>query len=1048
MPDEAAQRKENLYLKKIRQRIDEIGTHIWTDHVEVGNVAACETLEHLSPAQARRLKYKAVEDGFKWGSPWGTAWFRLHIRVPAAFKGRTVGLLFEPEGEGLIFRKGRPVQGLAWTRDACILFDRARGGEREDIYVESGATTTFGAFAKRTMHAPRLAVLNSEVWRAYWDLACLADMVRTDTVRIGWSGSHIGAALEPDDTRRARILYGLNKAVDLFDYHDTSGTALKASARRVRESLKPLYACKANASAQTIACMGHAHIDVAWLWPLAETVRKCGRTFANVLGLMERYPDFKFCQSQPHLYEFTRDRYPSLYRDIKEKVKEGRWVPTGCTWVEMDCNLTGGESIVRQILFGTRFFKSEFNHDPQCLWIPDVFGYSAALPQILRRSGIRYFLTQKISWSQFTTFPYHSFHWEGIDGSRVLTHFVPADDYNSRLEAVQMISAARAYREKDRSPIQAVPYGWGDGGGGPTCEHLERLQRYRDLEGMPKLTPMSPGDFFKRLEKESANLPSWVGELYLEFHRGTYTTQAWNKKCNRRAELLLRDVEWLSVLSRAHGGRYEQETLNEAWKLVLLNQFHDIIPGSSIGLVYEDSARDYCEVFRLVGGVGDRALRKLLADIDTRGEGTPMAAFNSLSWERRDVVTADVHCTEKSEQYVAVGSDGTVCPVQSGYDGRLRFQAVLPSMGFGVFHLRPGKTDAADVRARRQGMENDRLRVSFDDHGRLVSVYDKTAEREAIPRGAVGNQFILFEDKTPNMDAWDIDVFYNDKPLEKDGRLLSIKVVEQGPVRAVVRIRRAISNSVITQDVVLTAGSSRLDFVTRVEWGDESHVMLKVAFPVAVLSSRARYEIQYGNVQRPTHWNTARDLGRFEVAGQKWADLSEGDYGVALLNDCKYGHDTQGNVMRLTLLRATKSPDDKADINRTHHFTYSLLPHQGDYTNGVVRRAYELNVPVTAVTADPAPGSVAGRISIFQISGDNVIIDAVKKSEDDDGIIVRLYEAHGTRGSRTFKTVLPVRRVMETDLLEREEKRLPARGGALRLNFGPFEIKTLKLVTK
>ncbi|MFP4057791.1 MAG: alpha-mannosidase [Candidatus Brocadiia bacterium] len=1017
MADQGMKNLERLYATKVHQRIREIQRYIWTDHVPVDDVALAETPDHLSPGQAARLDFRKVAEGHRWGRPWGTGWFRLRIRVPRAFAGETVALLFAPGGECLVFRDGQPVQALDRNRSDVVLFEKARGGERLTLYVEAGANETFGGFAPRTMGQPRLAVFDPELWEAGHDLAALAGLMD---------------ALPEDDTRRARLLFGLNKAVDRFDYLDRSREGLRRSARRVRRALQPLLAQGANASAQTIACMGHAHIDVAWLWPLAETVRKCGRTFSTAVAYMDRYPEYVFCQSQPQLYEFTRDRYPALYERIRAKVRRGQWVPTGCMWVEADCNVPSGESLVRQVLFGTRFFRQEFGHEACCLWLPDVFGYSAALPQILRRSGIPYFLTQKISWSQFTTFPHHTFWWEGIDGSRVLAHFPPANDYNSQLLAGQMRAAAARYREKDRSPIQAVPYGFGDGGGGPTRDHLERLRRYGDLEGMPSLRPMTPRQFFQTLEKDSEALRTWVGELYLQLHRATLTTQAANKQLNRRCELALRDAEMLAALGLADGQPYPHEKLHQAWKTVLLNQFHDIIPGSSIALVYQDSARDYARVLDSVGEVRDAAFDRYAEAVDTRGEGTPVLAFNSLSWERRDLVAVRVKGLRRDASTVAVGPDGTESPVQLCGDGLARFVATTPSVGHAVFHIRRGRGEAPEVEATERGMENDVVRLRFDQRGRIRSLVDKRSRREVVARGAAANQFLLFEDKPAAWDAWDVDIFYNEKLLEADGRLLGIEVKETGPVGSVVRVRRAISRSVVSQDVILVAGSPRVDFLTTIHWGEEENVLLKVAFPVAVRAAEARYEIQFGSVARPTHWNTPQDFARFEVCGHKWADLSEGDYGVALLNDAKYGHDIRGNVIRLSLLRAPKSPDPTADVGKTHRFTYALLPHAGDHTNGVVRAGYQLNVPVLAQAVEPS-GGAAPQASWMSVSGENVVIDTVKRAEDGEGLIVRLYEAHGCRGRRTFRTALPLREVVETDLMEREERRLSARGGRVRL---------------
>lgn len=1047
MAKDSMERLENIYLKKILRRTEEIGSYIWTEHRPIEEVGLAETQEHLKLRQAEALRYRPARPGQGWGKPWSTAWFRLTIRVPQEFKGRAVGLLFEPGGESLVFLNGRPLQSLGHMRKDCLLLERARGGERLTVYVESGANNVFGRFLQPIYARPLLAVFGAEVWTAYWDLKALADMVDTRLVNTCWVDSAAtGHALDRDDTRRARLLFGLNKAVDLFDYRHTDAASLAASARRVSSALRPLYQARANASAQTIACLGHAHIDVAWLWPLAETVRKCGRTFSNVVGLMEKYPEFIFCQSQPHLYQFTRDRYPSIYREIKRRVRRGQWVPTGCTWVEMDCNVTSGESLVRQVLFGTRFFRQEFGLEPDCLWLPDVFGYSAALPQILRRSGVRRFLTQKISWNDTTAFPHHSFYWEGIDGSRVLSHFLPGNDYNSLLEAPHMISAARNYRQKDRSPIQAILYGWGDGGGGPTAAHLERRRRYHDLEGMPKLRPMTPNEFFDRLEKQSADLPLWVGELYLECHRGTYTTRARNKRQNRKAELLLHDTEWLMSLDAAFGGSYDHRRLAEVWKLILLNQFHDIIPGSSIDEVYRDSDRDYAQVFATAEDLKSRALGRLASRVDTRGQGRPVVVFNSLSWPRTDCATIEAGTAKDAGPLVARSADGASLPVQVGCDGQARFIVPTPSLGYCVFHLTQGRTDAPAVKATPRLLENDHVRARFDARGRLVSLVHKALGREAIAPRSPANQFMLFEDKTVACGpAWDIDIYYNDKPVEIDGRLLSAEVVEQGPVRSVVRFRRAISKSTLTQDVILHAHSPRLDFQTRVDWGDEKDVMLKVAFPAAVRTDQARYEIQFGNLPRPTHRNSPQDMARFEVPAHRWMDLSEGDFGLALLNDCKYGHDTLGNVMRLTLLRASRSPGATADVLQTHEFTYSLLPHAGDYTRGVVRAGYELNVPTTAVPARASAGSIGSEASFFEVSGQNVILETVKQAEDGQGIIVRLYEAHGCRGRRTLRTSLPVAAAVETDLMEREERKLPVRGGRLSLDFLPFQIRTVKL---
>ena len=1049
MATEGMSKLEKQYINKIRERSKEIGSLIYAENVDIKDVAAFETPERLPFAEAIKNDFKPVKGGHRWGKPWQTSWFRLRFEIPQNFKGEQISLLFDCEGESIIFNNdGTVLQGLDTNRKEHVLVDKAKGGEKFELYVETGANCPFGGFVKRIMHQPQLAITVREVWECYYDIECLYEIIQDKNTVTGWAS--IGAyGLPEDSTRRAQIVFNAAKAVDLFDYTDLSVAGLRKSAKRVRKALKPLYDKPANASEQTIACMGHAHIDVAWLWPLAETRRKCGRSFSNVLEILDRYPEFVFCQSQPQLYEYTKENYPDIYERIKQKVKTGQWVPTGCAWVEMDCNITGGESLVRQILFGTRFFREEFNHETACLWLPDVFGYAASLPQILKRSGIDNFLTQKISWNQFTTFPHHSFYWEGIDGSEVLSHFLPANDYNTDLHGARMIHAARKYKQKDRSSIHGALFGFGDGGGGPTKQMAERIRRFSDLEGVPKHEPMSPAKFFERLENESTDLPKWVGELYLELHRGTLTSQAYNKKFNRQSELTLRNAEMIEALNMTAGGQYRQQELNDAWKLVLLNQFHDIIPGSSIDLVYQDSDNDYAEVLKTANEVTNTALETYAESVDTTGEGKPVVVYNSLSWDRTDVASAKVKGLRKDRQYVAVECDGYQVPAQVGFDGNIRFAATIPSTGHAVNHILPASDDAPKakpVKATAKLLENELVKIKFDAKGRITSFYDKEADREVIAPGQVANQFIGFEDKPACWEAWDIDIYYNEKILHQDGKLISAEVIEQGPVRSVIRFIREFSKSTITQDVILAADTKRLDFDTKVEWGDESKILLKVAFPVDVHADKARFEIQYGNVERPTHWNMPQDFARFEVAAQKWCDLSEYGYGVALLNDCKYGHDIKGNIMRISLLRATKHPDKTADVNKTHTFKYSMLPHLGDYTNGVVQEAYEMNVLNLAVETEASQGDRPCYESAFMLDDDSVIIESIKKAEDDNSVIVRLYEAYNSRGVVNLETSLPVKKVIETNLMEVEEQELPVEEGTIELEFTPFQIRTLKFV--
>jgi alpha-mannosidase len=622
------------------------------------------------------------------------------------------------------------------------------------------------------------------------------------------------------------------------------------------------------------------------------------------------------------------------------------------------------------------------------------------------------------------------------------------NNYGTDLTAKNLVSAARRYREKDRSTIQAVLFGYGDGGGGPNAGMLERLRRYRNLEGVPKLIPMSPHDFFRQLEQESHNFPVWVGELYLEFHRGTYTTQALNKRFNRKAEITLHNLELLSAIAQIMGEKMDiSSELNSVWKLVLLNQFHDILPGSSIDEVYRDSHAQYQQVFKITERLLNSTIRRLCSRINTSGDGIPVAVFNTLSWDRNSCVTVQLPKNVRNKKLIAVAPDKTAVPVQRGYDGFYRFIAGIPSAGYKVFHIKTGEVSSIPITADSRKMENEHVLVNFDAAGRIKQIYDKTSDREIIPQNAIANQFLLYEDKTVTRgEAWDIDLFYMDKLLEADGKLLSFRVVEAGPVRGVVQIKRTISKSTIIQNIILYKNIKRIDFETEIHWGPEKDVLLKVAFPLNIRSNTARYEIQFGNVERPTHQNTLRDLAMFEVPAHKWADLSEPDYGVALLNDCKYGYDIRRNVIRLTLLRAPRYPAKTADVNRIHKVTYSIFPHKGNFTNGVVRMAYDLNIPLIAhIPTRTQKGLMSSSESWFSLSSEHVIIETIKKAENDDSIIVRLYEAHGCHATCTLKTSLPIKHAIETNLLEQEERKIPVRERKITLEFSPFQIRTLKL---
>jgi len=998
--------------------------------------------EPVMPEKAFKAKYAPFAVGEAWGAHWDTTWFRFRGTVPVEWKGREViGLIVltneKREGfvaEGMIYQNGKPVRAINSHRANVDIAAKARGGERFEFYVEAasnGGTDWIGRTESLNLPdyhgAPRykleqaaLTCVNREAMAFYFDFKVCAEAMD---------------ALPEDSQRRAELRYELNEAVNLFDPADP------ATIKAARDTLKEALGRKNGATAHTMSAVGHAHIDTAWLWPLRETIRKCARTFATALDYMDHYPNYVFVCSQAQQYAWMKAYYPTIWERIKKAVKRGQWEPVGSMWIETDCNLASGESLVRQILHGKNFFKDEFGYETRDVWIPDVFGYAASLPQIMKKAGVDYFLTQKISWNQFNKFPHHTFLWEGIDGTRIFSHFPPADTYNADTGPKALAYCARNFKDHGRATRSLLVYGYGDGGGGPSIEMLEKAARLNDFDGLPKLGQEKAIRFFEKAEKDARDLPVWVGELYLEVHRGTYTSQAKNKRGNRKSELLLRDAEFFDAVTRVlapkrkenaanperavydvtglnEGGAHtHRAALDRAWKLVLLNQFHDIIPGSSIHWVYQDSARDY-ETIRVLGeSVRDSALSALEHQIDTKGFEKPVLVANTLGYLRREIVSLP---------------DGSPADVE------------VPPFGYVVLEKTASQTPETPVSAaqNKQGLTlgNGLVLVKINTKGHLTSVYDLRAKREALD--GHGNVLHLHDD-IPNMwDAWDLDIFYKEKSRTLDA-IDSLELIESGPLRVVVKATRSFGQSKIEQRIVLRAGSARIDFQTKVAWL-EKQKMLKVAFPVNIRAMAATYEIQYGHLERPTHMNTSWDMGKFEVCAQKWADLSEPGYGVALLNDCKYGYDIHGNVMRLSLLRAPISPDPLADRG-THEFTYALLPHAGDLRDGrVIEEAYALNVPLITRELKSKAGSLPASHSFFRTDRPGAVIEAIKISEDGKSLIVRLYESEGARGSVTLSTTLPLRRAWVADLLENELRALKLTNGMAALELSPFEIVTLK----
>jgi alpha-mannosidase len=828
---------------------------------------------------------------------------------------------------------------------------------------------------------------------------------------------------DPCDRLRDRMLQALDTAFVTLDTRDPLGAAFRASVPQAHEALKAALAELGPPDAETLHAIGHAHMDIAYLWPIDQIRQKNARTSSNVLRLMEQDAGFHFSHSQPQLYDYTARDFPALFERIKARVAEGRWEVMGGMWVESDCNIPGGEALVRQILLGRSYFRDTFGEvETPVLWLPDTFGFPWSLPQLMKLSGLQYFVTNKLNWNQYNRMPSSAMWWQGLDGSRVLAQFLTTPrevqhlpfptNYKSDLSAAEVIGTVTNATSGPDVNDFLIAYGYGDGGGGPTEELILKARAFAEMPGAPKVQMGRIGPALDAIKAQSARLPVWNDELYLEGHRGTLTSQAWIKRANRLAERAMHDAEAAIVMVWPEGAPQEvRDRLTAAWRLICLNQFHDILTGTSIPVVFEDARRDYEQVQAVA-----TALREMAFDRLAQGDG--ISLFNPAP-----VASSPVAFLPGGSrgQCVEGGSLVAIAPLPAYCADRLAETAPHTPVSIS----RDGDTFI---------FENGHVRLTVDETGTLTSLIHLATGREALAQGGTGNQLWAFEDRPISWDAWDIDVFHEDRSERIDASA-EIEIIETGPLRAALRITRHYRNSRITQDIRLTADSPRVDFVTDINWA-EQHTLLKVAFPVNVHQSRATYEIQWGEIERPTHRNTTWDYARFEVPAQKWADLSETGFGVALLNDCKYGYDIRENVIRLTLLKSSTSPDPGADQGH-HHFTYALLPHAADAA--LVRaEARRLNDPVLAL-----PG-LATAAPLVSCDADNVVLETLKPAEDGKGFILRLYEADRRRGPVRLSFGRAMQAVAVCDLLETELSPVEIKDNSVTLMLKPFEILSLR----
>ena len=1042
-------------------------------------------------------------------------WYRTRIQIPDSLDGAHVEFLITTGREGqwdatnpqmLFYLNGRIVQGVDVNHREILISPCAAAGDVYNIAILAYSGSVPGDLILRT----DLVQVDDRVEKAYYDF-----LVPVQAARL---------LKKPDQESYRRILVKLGPAADALDMRTPYSDGFYRSLEAMEDILARAFYTQTDSCAPVVSAVGHTHIDIAWLWTVEQTREKAIRSFSTVLELMERYPDYRFMSSQPILYQFVKEQEPELYERIKERIREGRWETDGAMWLESDCNLPGGEALVRQIIKGEKFFMDEFGMASRCLWLPDVFGYSAAIPQILKKCGIPYFLTTKIAWNQFNQLPNDTFMWKGIDGSRVFVFMPTACDFDKTLglnvsftdtrntttytgivNPNMTLGTFKRFQNRDLTEDTLMLFGFGDGGGGPTKEMLEEAGRLQyGLPGIPRLVQEPERDFFDRIYGQigsKPDMPVWDGELYFEYHRGTLTSMAKNKRYNRRSEMLYEQLETLGVMAELQGHEYPAEVIRRGWDVILLNQFHDIIPGSAIGPVYDQTDREYAEILKS----GELAARRLAEKLGSgcgneeagcgngcggsrgysHGGGSRcgvgeaasrVIVINTQGYERDDLVEV---CGAGAEDVVyAEDYQGVRTPVQHTGEDRLVFHArKLPAAGYSIYKLVRGRAeDMAGTRDAGPGpdlgpepaagpedrnslealacpgpgsspgswngtFENQWYKAEFNDKMELVSLVEKETGCQLMKEGRVGNQLMTYEDRPMNWDNWDVDMYYRRKPYSQDSSAAPV-LKEQGPVRVVVSVSHRFAGSLVEQDVVLYHNLPRIDFVTHADWRDH-HVLLRVHFPAEVNAVKASYEIQFGNVERETTSNHSWDTAKFEVCAHKWADLSENGLGLSILNDCKYGHSIKDGDIGLTLIKSGTYPNEDADIG-PHDFTYSIYPHSGRWQEArTVEMAYDLNSPLVSLLL---PGdAVRAPWSMVSTDRPNCFVEMMKKAEDQDGYILRMYENHNTRTEVTVSLGFEAARVEECDLLERPVRQLCTEGGRFKDFIKPYEIKTYRI---
>lgn len=1042
--------KDMFYtIDKLRNRIHELDDYRYRDKVELEYFNTKLNGDRDIAPNIPTEYDGVIKTGEIWKGRDLYLWMQKEVDIPSNWENKTVVGIFDfgetgagnnSGFESLFYLNNKPYQGVDSNHKEVFL-PKDINGTRVELIFRLWTGLEGGGIPREQEHRinrAQLAWLDEKVDDLFYNASVILET-------IGELDEY-----SPDKVHLTKIL---NNAFKLIDWAYPGNEDFYNSLHEASDYLNKEIDKIDKHSVVNVTCIGHTHIDVAWLWRLKHTREKCARSFSTVLRLMERYPEYIFLQTQPQLYEYVKNDYPELYEAIKQKVKDGNWEVDGGMWLEADCNIPSGESLVRQILVGSRFIKEEFNKDVEYLWLPDVFGYSWALPQILKKSGIDMFMTTKISWNQYNRMPHDTFKWRGIDGSEILTHFITTPEpwsqpgswfytYNGRLTPKTVKGVWDAYTDKGITNDLLVSYGFGDGGGGVNREMLEYRKRLDKMPGLPNVKTGKASDYFRclkeKVEKTEEYVHTWDGELYLEYHRGTYTSQAYTKMMNRKLELLYRETEWLSTvacLTNNDWSLYANNEITKGWKTILRNQFHDIIPGSSITEVYEDAKQEYKEAEDIALDIQNK-----LEEIYINKDEHTWTIVNNSNWDRNESI--DIKCDEDGSFY---DEDGNKLKYQRNKDEYTVEIKNIPALGYKriILKIDDVQDDNNSVFEYCDGkISTPKYNIEWNEYGQLTSIYDKENKREVLAKGERGNVLQMFEDKPMAHEAWDIDIFYQEKMREvKD--LQSVELIEDGNIKAVIRFKYKYMNTTISQDMIVYANSNRIDFKTNVDWREKKQ-LLKVAFVVDIRSTMATYDVQFGNVKRPTHWNTSWDRARFESVAQQWVDLSERNYGVSLLNNCKYGHDIKDNVMRLTLLKSATHPDPVQDQGE-QNFTYSLLPHSGDFIDGnTVKHAYELNQPLKSIK-----GMLKSEVKkqLFKFNDANILVDAIKKAEDEDMIIIRFHDYSGSRQNVSIDSDYEITGWMETNLMEKPIENL-RNENSINVVVNPYEIKTLMIQMK